>query len=215
MVSHNLAAAGAWFERAAADNTKEFWAREKQAYADDVRAPFLALLAEVDANASAWRVYRPHHDTRFAKDRGPLKTFLGALRIEPDGTGRYLQVDARGLLTSRGMPYLAPDQLPRWREAIADDRGVAFASAVDAATSRGGTLKSGYPEPLTRAPRGVDPEHARIEWLRWKGVEVFGRRAHSDDSPVAWVHDTWAAGDAVCEWLSRHVGPSALERPRR
>jgi hypothetical protein len=160
-------------------------------------------------------VYRPHNDTRFTTDRGPLKTFIGALRIDSDGTGRYLQLSERGLLTSRGMPYLAPDQLPRWREAIADDRGAEFARAVDAAARFGGTLKSGYPEPLRRAPRGVDPQHPRIEWLRWKGVEVFGRRSDPDDSPAAWVHEVWAGGDSVCDWLARHVGPSALERPRR
>lgn len=215
MVSHNLTAASAWFERAGADNTREFWGREKQQYAEVVRAPFLELLAAVDPDPTAWRVYRPHNDTRFAADRGPLKTFLGALRVDADGTGRYLQVDARGLLASSGMPFLAPDQLSHWRAALLDERGEEFASAVAAAQSAGGTLKSGYPAALHRAPRGVDPDHERIEWLRWKGVEVFGRaethRGDSDD----WVRSIWAAGAPVARWLGEHVGASALERPRR
>ncbi len=115
MSSHNLSPAVAWFERVAADNTREFWQREQAAYRSDVSGPFAALLAEVDRDASAWKVYRPHNDTRFGSERGPLKTFIGALRVEPDGTGRYLQLDARGLLASSGMPFLAPDQLSRWR----------------------------------------------------------------------------------------------------
>lgn len=214
MVSHNLAPASAWFARATADNTREFWAREKQRYAEEVRAPFLALLAAVDDDPGAWKVYRPHHDTRFAKDRGPLKTFLGALRIEPDGTGRYLQVDARGLLASSGMPYLAPDQLPRWRAALLDDAtGAAFADAVARATAAGGTLKSGYPEPLVTAPRGVSPEHPRITWLRWKGVEVYGRAEALE--PAERVVSLWRAGRPVGAWLAAHVGASTLERPRR
>ncbi len=215
MVSHNLASAAVWFERAGADNTREFWAREKQHYAEDVREPFLELLAAVDADPASWRVYRPHNDTRFGADKGPLKLFLGALNIDDNGTGRYLQVDARGLLASSGMPYLAPDQLVLWREALLDERGDAFASAVEAARAAGGTLKSGYPAPLQRAPRGVDPDHPRIEWLRWKGVEVFGRAPAGHDEPATWVRSTWAAGAPVAAWLGAHVGPSSLERPRR
>lgn len=214
MVSHNLAAASAWFARATADNTREFWAREKQRYADEVRAPFLALLAAVDPDPTAWKVYRPHNDTRFAADKGPLKTFLGALRIELDGTGRYLQVDARGVLASSGMPYFAPDQLPRWRDALLDDeRGTQFADAASRATALGGALKSGYPEPLKSAPRGVSPDHPRITWLRWKGVEVFRRTEPID--PTAQVIAAWEAGAPLCAWLAAHVGPSALERPKR
>lgn len=215
MLSHNLSSASAWFERAGADNTREFWAREKQRYADEVRAPFLELLTAVDPDPDSWRVYRPHNDTRFAADRGPLKTFLGALRVDTDGTGRYLQVDARGLLASSGMPYFAPDQLTQWRAALLDERGEGFASAVAAARSAGGTLKSGYPAALQRAPRGVDPDHVRIEWLRWKGAEVFGRaEAHSGDR-ARWVQSIWRAGAPVTRWLGEHVGASALERPRR
>lgn len=214
MVSHNLAAATAWFARATVDNTREFWAREKHRYADEVRAPFLALIAAVDDDPAAWKVYRPHNDTRFTNDRGPLKVFLGALRIEPDGTGRYLHVDARGLLASSGMPFLAPDQLPRWRAALLDDTaGVAFADAVARATAAGGTLKSGYPDPLLTAPRGVDPEHSRIGWLRWKGVEVHGRADAIE--PVERITAIWQAGRPVADWLATHVGPSTLERPRR
>jgi len=214
MVSHNLAPARDWFARATADNTREFWAREKQRYAEEVRAPFLALLAEVDHDVSAWKVYRPHTDTRFAADKGPLKTFLGALRIAPDGTGRYVQVDARGVLASSGMPYFAPDQVPRWRESLLDDRaGGAFAEAVGQATEAGGTLKSGYPEPLKTAPRGVDPLHPRIHWLRWKGVEVYGRAEPIESAER--VVAVWQAGAPLCTWLAAHVGPSALERPKR
>lgn len=214
MVSHNLAAASDWFARATADNTREFWAREKQRYADEVRAPFLAMLAAVDPDPAAWKVYRPHTDTRFAADKGPLKTFLGALRIEADGTGRYLQVDGRGVLASSGMPFLAPDQLPRWRAALLDDEaGAAFAEAVAHAARAGGTLKSGYPEPLKTAPRGVDPQHSRIRWLRWKGVEVYGRTDPLD--PAEQVIAAWEAGAPLCAWLAAHVGTSALERPRR
>lgn len=216
MMSHNLSAATAWFTGAAADNTREFWQREKGRYAEQVRAPFLALLADVDADTSAWKVYRPHNDTRFAKDKGPLKTFIGALRVEADGTGRYLQLDAKGVLASSGMPYLAPDQLAAWRQALLDDvAGEALGRALDEGRALGGTVKSGYPEPLKSAPRGIDPDHPRIRWLRWKGIEVFGRIPEVDTVHGDRIAKIWDAGAPLCAWLADHVGASAMERPRR
>lgn len=216
MMSHNLSAATAWFTDAAADNTREFWQREKARYAEQVRAPFLALLAELDADTSAWKVYRPHNDTRFAKDKGPLKTFIGALRVDSDGTGRYLQLDAKGMLASSGMPYLAPDQLAAWRRALLDDAaGDALGQALDEGRALGGTVKSGYPEPLRSAPRGVTPDHPRIWWLRWKGIEVYGRMAEVDSVSAERISRLWDAGAPLCAWLASQVGPSAMERPRR
>ena len=177
MVSHNLAPAMAWFEACAADNTRSFWERSKQTYRDDVREPFLALLTAAGEHVPDWRIYRPHADTRFSPVAPPLKTFLGALRVDHDGTGRYLQIDANGLLASSGLPYFAPDQVPRWRDAV-DRDGDALAALLDRARDAGGRVKPGYPEPLRRTPRGYDPAHRHGELLRWKGIEVFARDGH-------------------------------------
>lgn len=213
MLSQSLARAQAWFTACAEDNSRAFWATRKEAYARDVRAPFLDLLRSTGEDADAWRVYRPHQDVRFTAGAGPLKTFLGALDVEDDGTGRYLQVDARGLLASSGLPYLAPDQLPRWREAV-DLHGDALDAALASARAAGAAVKSGYPEPLKRVPRGFDPTHVRGELLRWKGVEAWARRADLDAGSADWVRRTWQAGLALRTWLAEHVGPSTLPRPR-
>ncbi len=214
MVSHSLAHAPAWFAACAADNSREFWLRRKDDYRREVREPFLHLLEEAGQDVQAWRVYRPHRDTRFGAQDGPLKTFLGALCVATDGTGRYVQVDARGLLASSGLPYLAPDQLPRWRAAVGGHHGEALEAALQAAREAGATIKSGYPEPLKRVPRGVDPGHPRADLLRWKGIEAYGRLGDVTDDPAAWLLRTWAAGRNLCSWLAVHVGGTALERPR-
>ena len=213
MLCQSLAGAPGWFAACAADNTREFWQAHKQQYADQVRAPFLQLLRNAGEDTDGWRVYRPHQDVRFRPGAGALKTFLGALHVAPDGTGRYLQVSADGLLASSGLPYLAADQLPRWRAAVAGADGEHLDRVLACARAGGARIKSGYPAPLVRVPRGHPPDHPRAELLRWKGVEVYARTADAAVS-AAWVTRTWAAGAELRAWLAEHVGISALERPR-
>jgi uncharacterized protein (TIGR02453 family) len=214
MLRHNLTDAPAWFTACAADNTRDFWAANKDAYDEQVRQPFLELLRDAGEDVGAWRVYRPHRDTRFSPDGGPLKTFLGALHVDARGTGRYVQVDARGLLASSGLPYLAPDQLSRWRSAVASPAGDALSAAVDSARAAGAAIKSGYPEPLKRVPKGYDADHPRATWLRWKGIEAYRRRHDLTVDPSSWLLDTWAAGRDLCEWLAAEVGASTMQRPQ-
>lgn len=213
-MSHvSLVDAPAWFTECAANNTREFWARRKDDYVHLVREPFLALLASAGEDPTVWRVYRPHRDTRFGVGAGPLKTFLGALLVAPDGTGRYLQIDSHGLLASSGLPYLAADQLPRWRAAVAAEPNE-LPRVLESARGRGATLKSGYPDPLKHVPRGYDPDHPRADLLRWKGVEAYGRTPDLVADPTGWLLNTWLAGKPLCTWLGTHVGPTALKRTR-
>ena len=214
MLSQSLSGAPAWFTACAADNTREFWTLRRDDYHRTVREPFLALLSDAGQDVQTWRVYRPHRDTRFSPGVGPLKTFLGALCVATDGTGRYAQIDARGLLASSGLPYLAADQLKRWRTAVAGQPGEDITAAIEAAQRAGASIKSGYPEPLRRVPRGVDPNHPRADLLRWKGIEAWDRLAEVDDDPAGWLLRTWDAGGQLCRWLAHHVGATSLERTR-
>lgn len=214
MVSHILGVeAAAWFAACEADNSREFWAARREEYVRHVREPLLALLCAAGEDPADWRVYRPHRDTRFGGAGGPLKTFLGALRQDEGGTGRYLQVDARGLLASSGLPYLAADQLPRWREAVAGRAGAELAAALQVADRRGCRAKRGYPDPLKRVPRGFDPDHERADMLRWKGVEVWARLEPGADGQEAWLRAVWSTGEPLCAWLRSHVGETAMVRP--
>lgn len=131
---------------------------------------------------SAWRVYRPHRDTRFQPDRGPYKTFAGALKFSDDGTGRFLMLDRRGLLAAWGSPMFARDQLELYRTAVSDETaGSAFVAAVRAVERAATRVKPGRFPPLTGTPRGFRADHPRIEYLRWKGVEVPVRIADVTD----------------------------------
>jgi uncharacterized protein (DUF2461 family) len=216
--------ATAWFVALAESNTREYWAATKAAYARDVKQPFLSLLSAIDAapgspSHDGWKVYSPHRDARRGPDVPPLKDFAGAVALLPGGCGLFVKLDAKGLLVATGNPYLAPDQLPRWRDAVAGPAGERLTSAVARAREDGLRVGPGYPTPLKVAPRGVNPDHPRIELLRWKGLECYRRlpKAAWDREAVAVgeILSTWALAAEVVDWLDAEVGPSAMERPRR
>jgi uncharacterized protein (DUF2461 family) len=216
----------AWFDHLArAGNSRELWAAQKGAYATDVRAPFTAYLAVLDAapgvpSHGPWRVYRPHNDLRFSRDGEPLKTFIGAIGETPGGAGLYTQVDSAGLLVAAGMPWLAPDQLAAWRAVVADPvSGSSLAEVVQGLQHAGLRVRGGRPEPLRRVPRDLPADHPRAEWLRWKGVEALARHDRQVWSDTARRTQVAAAAltaaSPLLSWLERHIGRSALPRPRR
>jgi uncharacterized protein (TIGR02453 family) len=172
-----VADAGAFFTRLEADNTREFWQTERAIYEQELRPQFTTLVEGL-AGFAAWRIYRPHNDTRFQRDKGPYKTFIGAVSERPDGVGAFVQISKRGLLVGTGMPMPASDQLPRLRTALGDDvTGVAFVAAVQAVEQAGATVHGGRYEPLKRVPKPFSADHPRATYLCWKGVEINYRLA--------------------------------------
>ena len=74
------------------------------------------LLAELEPEHGETKIYRPYRDVRFSKDKSPYKTAIGA----HVGDG-YVQLSAAGLAAGSGMYGMAPDQLERYRDAVAAD----------------------------------------------------------------------------------------------
>jgi uncharacterized protein (TIGR02453 family) len=204
-----------FFAELESNNTKEWWADNKARYANDIRGPFEALLSDLGPIYQPWRIYRPHRDTRFANDKSPYKTFIGAVTQLPSGNGYFVQISGKGLLLGSGYPMMAPDQLVAFRAAIADERtGTDFAARVTAKQPVGVRVFGGRYEPLKRNPKGFAAEHPRSEWLRWKGVEISQRvgspkwlstRDAADKIRVLMKH-----GGTITAWLDTNVGPSAL-----
>ena len=58
-----------FYERLTMDNTKAFWQANRSVYDDAVRAPFDALSDVIEAEYGRLRVFRPHRDVRFSKDK--------------------------------------------------------------------------------------------------------------------------------------------------
>ena len=109
-----------FYEQLEADNTKAFWQANKATYEDSVRAPMVALCAELD-EYGPFHLFRPYNDLRFAKNRPPYKTAQGAFGESEGGSGHYVHIGADGMLAGCGYYSMAKDQLERFRAAVDDD----------------------------------------------------------------------------------------------
>ncbi len=191
------------------DNSKAYWTDQRATYENDVKAPMLALLAACEAEFGAAKIFRPYRDVRFSADKTPYKTHCGAT-----AGPFYVQVGADGLLAAGGYYMMAPDQVARFRVAVDDPRRGADLQKRLAAIEADGIEVSG--ERLKTRPRGVDPDHPRLDLLRHKGL--YGHRAWPPDDvlheagALVRVVATWRSVRPLVEWLDDHVGPTELAR---
>ena len=84
------------------DNTRSFWEAHKATYDEAVKAPMVALTAALEPEFGRAKVFRPHRDVRFAKDKTPYKTHQGAFVPAGESTGWYVEISARGTRVGAG-----------------------------------------------------------------------------------------------------------------
>src|SRR5215210_8437689 len=96
-----------------------------------------ALVDSLPERFQPFKVFRMNRDIRFSADKSPYKTQHGAAH-EADGTVHYVHLDAHGLMAACGAYMMAPDQLERYREAVAaDGTGRALQNILDDLGERG------------------------------------------------------------------------------
>ncbi|MFT3743721.1 MAG: DUF2461 domain-containing protein [Pyrinomonadaceae bacterium] len=168
-----------------ANNDREWFQANKKLFdaaQDNVTAFAGYLIGEIgkfdeavsglDPKASVFRIYR---DVRFSKDKSPYKTNLGAY-ISPGGRksmqpGYYFHVEPGRSFVAGGKHIPDGPELLKLRTAIANNTDeflkiVEKKSFLDAfGKVRGESLKS--------APKGFDPEHKAIEYLKLKEYMAF------------------------------------------
>ena len=172
------------------------------------------LLSDLEPEFGEGKIFRPYRDVRFSKDKTPYKTAIAAT-LEKGG---YIQMSADGLAAGCGLYRPAPDQLERYRAAVADARkGPALVKLVTAA--RAAKIEITASETLKTAPRGYPKDHPRIDLLRQKGLIAWREwpvgawlgTAKAKQRVVDFLH----AAAPVQRWLGRNVGPSELPDDRR
>ena len=196
-----------FYEGLSADNSKTYWTTHLKVYESQVRAPMEELLAALEPEFGPGRIFRPYRDVRFSRDKSPYKTHLGAW-LE---SGGYVQLSADGLAAGCGMYQMAPDQLDRYRRAVADDRTGQELTAVIATIERARIGVQGHGS-LKTAPRGHPKDHPRLDLLRHKGLTTW-----TQWPAAAWL-GTPAAKTRIVRflrtsrplrhWLDVNVGPS-------
>ena len=103
------------------DNSKEYWTANKAVFETEVKEPMAALVESLPEQFGPFKIFRMNRDIRFSADKSPYKTQHGAAH-EADGTVYYVHLDAHGLMAACGAYMMAPDQLERYREAVAAER---------------------------------------------------------------------------------------------
>lgn len=194
-----------FYEDLEADNSKAFWQAHKHVYEESVRAPLLALAAELEPTFGAPKYFRPYRDVRFSKDKTPYKTHQG---IWFGATSRYLHVSAAGLFLAAGYWSTSPAQVGRLRRAVDDDIAGSQLQKAVASVRRKGYEVGG--DQLTRVPSGFDKEHERADLLRHKTL-VASRELQAPEwlttsRARAEITKCWRAMGPVVDWLDTHVG---------
>ena len=186
-----------------ADNSKTYWTEHKHVY-DDMVLPMTELTEELAERFGEPKIFRPYRDVRFSKDKTPYKTAIGAVI----GNTGYVQLSAEGLGAGAGMWHMEPDQLARYREAVADDKTGAELARIVAKVEKDGLSVHGHGV-LKSVPRGYPADHPRVELLRYKGltawqqwpVEPWLGTVAAKDHIVAFFRTT----SALRSWLHTHV----------
>lgn len=198
----------AFYEQLTAHNTKAWWATNRSTYDECIKAPMTALLAELEGEFGEGKVYRPYRDTRFSKDKAPLKDHQGAVVMIEDAVGYYVQVSAAGLMVGGGLYAPAPAQLARLRGAIASPAGVTLESEL-ARLRRGRWEIDG--SPLKTRPKGYAADAPRLDLLRM--TRVVALKTYDDPKTLESrkalevVRKDWRAITPMMEWLADHAGP--------
>lgn len=164
---------------------------------------FDPLVAGLDPKSCVFRIYR---DVRFAKDKSPYKTNLGAF-IAPGGRktmspGYYFHIQPGMLFAAAGKHMPDSSELLKMRNAVAA-RTKEFRKIVEAKkfVDRFGTFDG---DRLTKPPKGFPADHEAIEYLKLKSFTVTQeftvKDALSTDYPKL-LADSFKAAYPMIEFL--------------
>jgi uncharacterized protein (TIGR02453 family) len=184
-------------------NTKAYFEAHRKQYEEEVKGPMLALLADLEAEFGTAKLARPYRDIRFSADKSPYKTNIYADARE----GGYVALDARGFTAAGGRYMVEPEQLARFRTAVAGDRTGRELVAIVAALRKKGyeiggqELKRVPPPHPQDHPRGELLKHKRlIYWKTWP-IEAWVATPQAREK----VAKAWRDGAELNTWLAKHM----------
>jgi uncharacterized protein (TIGR02453 family) len=167
----------------AKNNNREWFNAHKADYEKSVRDPFLRLIADLagplakisphfraDPRPSGGSMFRIYRDTRFANDKSPYKTWLGA-RLFHERNRQvhaplfYMHLQPGHSFAGGGLWHPEGPDLKRIRDFLVDNPA-SWKKAVHSKRFRERFGLGG--ESLSRPPGGYDPQHELIEDLKRK-----------------------------------------------
>jgi len=211
----------AFLEDLEENNSKEFFDPRKRLFAEQVQAPFAALVEAAAARLGRSvpglgkpKLFRIYRDLRFSKDKTPYKTSMSAsvpsrTAGEGDGagvdTGYYVNVGPAGLYVASGLYHPARPELERVRAAIADRE---LGGELEAILRRAATKHlEPWLDPLKRMPKAWPPDHPRADLLKARSLVL--NRQHERAS---WLHTAELLDRLVADWKAMVPFNRWLER---
>ena len=204
------------------NNNRPWFIMNKPRY-DILRAEFLEVVTELIRELSKFdplvadcnpkkAMFRINRDIRFSNDRSPYKTRFSA-GITPNdkrrpsaggGSTYYFHIEGDGTLGIGAGEYLPPpDRLRAIRENVVND-ATGFAKLL-----KNNQLRATYgdlpdEDKLKRPPKGFDPEHPHIEYLKLKSFFVWTEvklELNAPDKLVPQLARAFKDASALVNWL--------------
>ncbi|MEM9050049.1 MAG: DUF2461 domain-containing protein [Pseudomonadota bacterium] len=197
-----------WFARLAENNSKAWFEANRATHKAGIAGPMQALMDIAQAQyGGTTKLFRPHRDVRFSKDKSPYNTHQRAAVHGLGPMALYAALDADGFFAGAGVYGFQPARLALFRDVVALEDGAVFAARLDAAQDAGCQLTG---ETLKTVPRGFDAAHPRAALLRYKslilGARIGPAAAANAATVEAHARAMWAAAYPVMAWLYDKMG---------
>ncbi|MFY0597620.1 MAG: TIGR02453 family protein [Cognatishimia sp.] len=173
--------ARAFLSELAQNNSRDWFLANKARYDSHLKRPAELLLDQISAELAKSlgapvkpKLFRPHRDVRFSKDKTPYHQHLNMLwnadlgGVQP--VGFFFGIGLDYLSIGGGFMGFEKDTLTSWRLTVDGPLGQDIADVTASLTQQG--MRISEPE-LKRVPAPYDREHTRAELLRRKSMSAW------------------------------------------
>ena len=175
-----IADARSFYADLAQNNTKAWFTEHKSHYDTALKTPAKLLLdqiaphvAELSEGTVKTKLYRPHRDIRFSKDKTPYSLHLHML-WSPQGNGTqpgyFFGISEQYVTAGAGIMAFDKAQQTGWRAWVSEIEGDALQARIDTVLAEGGRIDA---PALKRIPAPFDKDHPRGDLLRRKSLTLW------------------------------------------
>jgi uncharacterized protein (TIGR02453 family) len=166
-------------------NNRDWFLEHKAQYDSTLKAPATLLLDQIAFDMGRQmgktltpKLFRPHRDVRFSKDKTPYHTHLHMMWSSGRaGPALFLGISPDYVRVGGGLMQFDKTTLPDWRNAVSGAFGTQMQSLLNDLAKQG--LTPDAPE-LMRIPAPYAKDHTQGDLLRRKGLAVWADVAPSD-----------------------------------
>ena len=191
----------------AANNSRDWFLENKARFEETLKAPATILMDVVAADLQkisgapvTAKLFRPHRDVRFSKDKTPYHTHLHMMWTSEKAGAYFFGIDLDKVVVGGGAMGFDKDRLTAFRTRLDGPKGADLARILSELQAQG--FASSEPE-LKRVPSPFGADHTHAELLRRKSLSMW--RPVDEATPN--LRNTLKGGFAALlplqDWLSK------------